>query len=244
MRLDTEERRVGESTMSTYDEGMSIILANRIYLYTLLQRVFGDEPDLKMIEVVLSSHTKEALQLFETNQNEFEEAYNLLEQIENEMLKRKKTDILDMMRMEYTALLIGPNKLPAPPWESVYVTRENVLFQESTLKVRQFYLKYNLLPEKYPSEADDHLGMELDFMAKLAKYTYDAFVEKDLAKVKPLLLGQIKFLREHLLVWVGTFSKQIQQSKTIYFYPQMASLTWEILNIDLALLNELESKIS
>ncbi|MCB8816455.1 molecular chaperone TorD family protein [Desulfosporosinus shakirovi] len=74
------------------------------------------------------------------------------------------------MLTEYTRLFIGPTKLPVPPWESVYVSKERLLFQESSLKVRQrqCYLNYNFLPAKYRSEADDHIALELDFMYNLS----------------------------------------------------------------------------
>jgi TorA maturation chaperone TorD len=70
--------------------------------------------------------------------------------------------VLARLKSEYTALMIGPAKLPAPPWESAYLTRERIIFQESTLKVRRAYQKYQFLPANYPYEADDHLALELD----------------------------------------------------------------------------------
>ncbi|MEI3231097.1 MAG: molecular chaperone TorD family protein, partial [Gordonibacter pamelaeae] len=45
---------------------------------------------------------------------------------------------LGQLRSVYTKLFIGPAKLPAPPWESVYATGGRpLLFQESTLAVRR-----------------------------------------------------------------------------------------------------------
>lgn len=146
---------------------------------------------------------------------------------------------LDKLQSEYIHLLIGPNKLPAPPWESVYLTKERLIFQESTLKVRQAYLEYQFLPANYPHEADDHLALELDFMAHLAELAGENFEEGKTKEAKKILLDQKAFLKKHLLVWIGEFAEQIQQSKTHYFYPQIAKLAAQILKVDLVTLDEM-----
>jgi len=227
--------------MTTQNDGIAILLANRSYLYTLLQRIFGDEPNQELLEIVTNQHTQESLRLLEDEERKtFNTTLDLLKDLKQDLI----TDFertLDMLKSEYTVLLIGPNKLPAPPWESVYITKERTLFQESTLKVRRVYLKYNFLPAKYPQEADDHIALELDFMANLAGLTLTGFEEERIAEVRKLLYDQKVFLEEHLLVWIGDFSEQIQQGKTQYFYPQMAKLVEQMLRIDMTLVKEISA---
>lgn len=231
------------STQNEQKESIAILLANRCYLYKLLQRIFGGEPNVELMEIVTNQHTQDALQLL-SNEDEdpFAEALKLLTQLKGSMAVGAE-DMLDKLKDEYTYLLIGPNKLPAPPWESVYLTKERMIFQESTLKVRQIYLGYNFLPANYPHEADDHIALELDFMAHLAALTLERFEEEKTDEVRKLLLDQKAFLEEHLLLWLGDFAEQIQQSKTHYFYPQMADLTEKVLKIDAFVLEEIISLI-
>lgn len=229
--------------MTTKNEGISILLANRHYLFKLLQHLFGNEPNLELIEVATSEHTQEALKLLlDEDEHLFDTFFSLLPNLK-QGIATDADGTLDKLKSEYTYLMIGPNKLPAPPWESVYVTKERTLFQESTLYVRREYLKYQFLPANYPHEADDHIAFELDFMAHLAKLTLEHFDHEDIDKVKKLLIDQKSFLAKHLLVWVDEFVVQIQTSKTHYLYPQTAALTAQVLKIDSALIDELLSLI-
>ncbi|MDR1604311.1 MAG: hypothetical protein LBS10_05915 [Gracilibacteraceae bacterium] len=59
--------------------------------------------------------------------------------------------------------------------------------------------------------------------------------------VKKLLLDQKEFLEKHLLAWIPDFAKQMQRSKTHYFYPMLASFTVEFIKIDLEALDEIIS---
>lgn len=230
--------------MTTQNDGIAIVLANRHYLYELFQHIFGNEPNLELIEIATSEHTQKALELLLLDENDHK--FNVYLSSLPELKQAISTDAdgtLDKLKSEYTYLMLGPNKLPAPPWESVYLTKERTLFQESTLKVRREYLKYQFLPANYPHEADDHLALELCFMVHLSKLAQDNFEEENIEEVKTLLSDQKAFLEEHLLLWIGDFAEQIQLSKTHYLYPQMATLTEQVLKIDAAVLDELISMI-
>ncbi|MFA5536364.1 MAG: molecular chaperone TorD family protein [Bacillota bacterium] len=227
--------------MTTKDDGIAIVLATRHYLYQFLQHIFGNEPNQKLLNIATDQHTLEALELVLDEKNSSFSAYLGLLADLSSALFIDAGDTLDKLKNEYTQLMIGPNKLPAPPWESIYVTKERTLFQETTLIVRRVYLNYNFLPANYPHEADDHLAFELDFMALLAKLTLEKFNEQNTKAIKRLLADQKAFLEEHLLLWVGDFARDIQASKTHLFYPQMANLTEQFLHEDKGILNELIS---
>lgn len=225
--------------MSQQNDAVAILIANRSYLYRLLQRIFGGEPQMEVLKIAADSHTEEALKLLlQEDEHLFEEAFKVLEQVAL-ALQDKPEQILDKLNSEYTYLFIGPNALPAPPWESVYLSKEKALFQESTLKVRQAYLKYKFLPANYPREADDHLALELDFMAHLSQMAQEYIENGQIEKMKEVLADQKAFLNDHMLLWIDDFAKDIQKSKTHYLYPAMAELTRHYLKIDAALIEEL-----
>jgi hypothetical protein len=50
--------------MKTQNDEIAIILANRHYLYQLLQHIFGNEPNLNMLEIATNDHTIDAIQFF------------------------------------------------------------------------------------------------------------------------------------------------------------------------------------
>ncbi len=84
------------------------------------------------------------------------------------MLKRGASDF-EALHWDFTRLFIGPESPPAPPWESVYVSRDKLLFQESTLNVKTFYQQNGFHLPETEYEAADHIGYELDFLWKLSE---------------------------------------------------------------------------
>ena len=146
------------------------------------------------------------------------------------------------LQTEYTRLFVGPASLPAPPWESVYLCGENLIFQESTLAVRAAYRAAGYQAAGYPHEADDHLATELDFMASLAERASAAYEEGDEESVQVLLASQLRFLEEHLCVWTGPFATRLEEragAETSAFYLGFARLCAAVCAADKALLASL-----
>jgi len=214
-----------------------IVLAGRSYIYQLLAHVFREEPSSQLLEGLTGGFTEEVLDIM-LDEECLAHYTELFARIRT-ALSTDPDDTIDRLKSEYVYLMLGPEKLPAPPWESVYVNKAPLLFQESTLKVRQTYLEYDLLPAAYPHEADDHLALELNYMAHLAQLSRESFEKNDIHQMRKTLSDQKAFLENHLLVWIGDFAEQIQSSKKRYFYPQMASLTKHIVHADYASLDEL-----
>lgn len=225
-------------------ESALILLAGTTYVYQLFQNIFGTEPSIELYDALMDDTTKDALEMFRTpNYPEFEKGIEHLEKLKK-YFNGDKERAVERLSSEYTYLLIGPQKLPAPPWESVYLSKERLLFQESTLKVRQAYLKHNFIPAEYPRVADDHLALELDFMANLSRMAEEAYAENNIEKTLELLKDQESFLKEHLLAWMPEFAEKIQESPTLYLYPVMAKMLKEFLEIQLKVIKEITSVIS
>lgn len=215
------------------EDSSAILLANRAYLYRLLQNLFGNEPTSEAIEILTSEHTQTSLSLLS-----MDESFDTVRDFGEQFLENKE-EALEKSRSEYTRLFIGPAKLPTPPWESVYVTKERLIFQESTLKVRQCYLKYHFLPVHYRSEADDHIALELDFMYNLSHLAETAFQEDKSDEVVKILGDQKAFLEEHLLVWVPQFVSQLEAATNHPLYEGIAFILEKFLRADLLVIDEI-----
>jgi putative dimethyl sulfoxide reductase chaperone len=131
----------------------------------------------------------------------------------------------DEMRAEYTRLFIGPGKVPVPPWESVYFSEERLTFQERTLQVREWYARYGLQADKLHHEPDDHIGLELEFIAHLAKAGLAALEQNDSAALEQALDAQRRFLSEHLLTWAFDCCAQVEAQSRDEFFRGIAMLT-------------------
>lgn len=217
---------------------IAILLTNRTYLYRLFQNTFGAEPSAELVRALTNEHTLEALKLPVTKECQGILQYlPALKEMGNWCLD-DKDKVLASLTTEYTRLFLGPTKLPAPPWESVYVSKEPLLFQESTLTVRRSYLKHGFIPQNYPHEADDHLALELDFMASLSGLAHNALEQSDFDKVTDAMEDQKAFLEDHLLKWIPQFAAKLNASDT-YAYGNLAHILREFLILDTRTLAEI-----
>lgn len=218
------------------NDALAAALANRSYIYTYLWRVFAADPDEALLAAVASDEALEECLLFAGEGTRAASEQRALADL------AAAPDTLEVIKGDYTKLFIGPGKLPAPPWESVYVTGEDLLFQPSTLEVRDAYRKAGYQATGYPHEADDHLATELGFMGALAKDSQAAFKAGDVEKLRLLLSQQMLFLVQHLNVWLPQFVERLvgaEKPKFGEFYPRFAVLARELCADDSAALAEI-----
>ena len=211
---------------------IAVVLANRAYLYAVLSRAFAQEADAGFL--AFDGHFVEECALLDNEAGEGSRlACAIMEAASSEGAEER-------LRDEYMSLMIGPGEMPVPPWESVFVSKEKLLFQESTLLVRRAYARAGYRSAGYPHEADDHIAVELNFMAALAKRTLDAFEADDGGEFARLLDVQRTFLAEHLLVWIGEYAERMQALAGFNaFYPSFAALAALVCRRDAEVLEEL-----
>ena len=111
---------------------------------------------------------------------------------------------------QYQNLFIGPNELVAPPWGSVYLDPECVIFGNSLLALRDFLKRHQIAFQAQQDEPEDHIGL----MLMLAAY---------LAETRPHLL--VEFLSQHLLTWALHFLTKLANVENHPFYQGLALLT-------------------
>lgn len=116
---------------------------------------------------------------------------------------------------QYQNLFIGPNELLAPPWGSVYLDPECVIFGNSLLALRDFLKNHQIAFQSQQDEPEDHIGL----MLMLAAY---------LAENRPHLL--VEFLSQHLLTWAPHFLTQLANVENYQFYQGLAQLTLIVLD--------------
>ena len=226
----TEEKR----------EITELLLANRFYLYSLLHKCFGREPDRKQLELLTGEQTGESFALL--GGEVLEKVPAFLRELREDL---KNPDFPEQVKREYRVLFVGPEEMPAPPWESVYTGEEGALFQETTLEVRQAYRTFGMQAEAYQRVPDDSLALELAFMSGLAERALNAFRRGDREEAERCLNGSLDFLKKHLLRWVPLFLERMAESPTDFLYPQLCLILDSFLKKDAEtaeeLLKELEN---
>lgn len=106
-------------------------------------------------------------------------------------------------------LFIGPYALPAPPWGSVYLDKENVLFGDSTLKLRHWMAQQQVDVTLAQEEPEDQFGLLMMMAAWLAEH-------------QPTDLPDL--LAEHLLPFAYRYLDLLQSTAGHSFYQGVAQL--------------------
>lgn len=114
------------------------------------------------------------------------------------------TEDAETVGVDHRNLFVGPDRLRAAPYESVHVSEERLLFEESTLRVREAYAEFGLAAPHLNQEPDDHVGLELEFMATLAQRAVD-----DPDQAGRYLTALAEFIGEHVGAWVPGFADQV-----------------------------------
>lgn len=131
---------------------------------------------------------------------------------------------------DHQALFVGPGPLLAPPYESVYLSREHLLFEEQTLQVREAYRAFGLVAPALNREPDDHIGLELHFLAEVCLRSLDALDAGDDDRLDATLAAHQAFLTDHLLVWGPDCLGRIREHATTDYFRGVALLTSGLLD--------------
>jgi TorA maturation chaperone TorD len=196
-----------------------------------------------MLEQLSGESVQKVFQLFDDGQTEFGQATDALIAKAREC-KTGGEGTLTKLENGFTRLFVGPNQPEASPWESYYLGGDGTLFQRITLEVRNVYRAQGLLPAAYPHVADDHIAIELDYLARLAQRAEMSWAAGDGAAVPIALAASVEFLREHLTKWAPSFASSVAASKYADFYRETATALVTFLPIDLAALAELQDALA
>lgn len=138
---------------------------------------------------------------------------------------------------EFHRLFTGPETILAPPWESVYRSKEGLLFEETTYQVRELYHQYGLKFVGENNEPDDHIAIELEFLLYLNDL---CLTETDDEKVEKLLEQQIYFLEQHMQQWIPAFCEKILKNTDSSLYKGAALLLLYFMQSDYESLIEIK----
>ena len=218
-------------------ETTSIALVNRQFLYELLARTFAEEPDTGYVCVLRSKHTRDELELVAHETTEpILVAYNAALDALDE------TEGLASLQHEYVRVFIGPGTLKADPWESVHLSDTRALFQQELLPIRDAYRNAGFLPARYPHVQDDFIGLELDFLAKLAGSAKQEWEADNTGAANERLEQSQSFLNDHLLCWIDSLAKAIENGYGDGFYARTTKLAALIAKCDADVLAALLGK--
>jgi len=197
----------------------------RAVVYRVLARCFS-HPDQELIELFGSARLEEFLQSWR---------YLGLESSENIARAAKwvakspsQEAALPELEKEYTRLFITAYpKVVAPPYSSVYLDKEWLVWGRGTAEVARLYDAAGLRMNQDFHDIPDHIAAEFEFASYLIS---ERLRDRDNGiRIGELAQIEKDFLGGHLLRWSPVFLSRVAESSRIAFYQAAANLGREFL---------------
>jgi putative dimethyl sulfoxide reductase chaperone len=211
----------------------------RAFLYAFLSAVFSDHLTSDKIHMLLHSPDLGSLAGGLADLS-FEEAGTIntyLQEIVTEWTNAGADQELEVQK-EFARLFLLPEGVH--PYESVYLGKKKLLMDKPWERVRAFYRSLDL--EKDPSQlhTEDHIAVELGFMASMAYMSAEASGKTQ----KDLLAIENEFLLEHLGRWGPVLASDIRgKCHREQFYFKIAQIMESLLALDKVILHVSTDKI-
>lgn len=178
-------------------------------------RMIGDVFGIIFLEEPFSERSREVYELLgELDPQEASQAWpfvaepvahDLLAQVHDALGSSSQDDLI----LEYRRLFVGPARKAAPPWGSVYLDKDQVIFGISTLELRRWMRENGIGKTTADEEPEDHIGRMLLMMSWMAAN-------------RPELLPS--FLEDHLLPWAPHFLELVDSETSSPFLSAIAQL--------------------
>lgn len=200
------------------------ILTGEMLLFGLMGRLLHTQPDRDWLQSLVQDDVF-AESPFADEHPRVNTGLRLLENWSHACRGEISDHVFDSLQADYNDLFVGPGPVLAPPWESVYFNEARMIFQKETLDVRQWYRQFGLEAAKIYKEPDDHIGLELAFLAHLASLGATALEHQDESQISRLLEAQRDFLVAHPVRWVSIWRELVEEHARTDFYRGVALVT-------------------
>lgn len=151
-----------------------------------------------------------------------------------EALSRHLPPDVESFRVDHVKIFPPIASRDAPGYETAY--RGDDIFQQTDLlaDIAGFYRAHGLRSGGAEHERPDHITVELEFMAVLARKTVTALAtgQPDSAAICSDM-GTL-FLRDHLGCWAPAFGRRLATMTISHFYRHLGSLVAAWVEIDMA----------
>lgn len=122
--------------------------------------------------------------------------------------------LLDELAADYAAIYLN-GSLGASPYESVWVSDDHLACQDAMFQMRDLYAAHGLQSADWRRRFDDHLVLQLQFLARAVRPARSRDEWRHLARV----------LDDHLLRWLDDFAQRVAARCDTPFYAGLVLLT-------------------
>jgi len=200
----------------------------RGWVYQLLIDFLGNPPSLSLIaqwqkymvtreEAVLTKEVQKLRDYF------------------SKTMPRQFTEVFKAERAEYHRLFAGVRPIFPSLCESDYRSMLSKKSVDCTLDIRNMYAESGIVFNKLHLEQDDHISIELEFMAILGERMSDDIRVR--TSQQTLIETQIQFLEQHIMKWVPSLAEILCNQARTPIYRILGFILKEFLPYDTAMLH-------
>lgn len=140
---------------------------------------------------------------------------------------------LSELLLDYTRLFLGPIKILAKPYGSVWLEGEKVIMGDSTMAVLDLYREGGFTLDDDFREVPDHIAAELEFLYLLNFQQCEAERAGHVEARAAAAQVKQRLLCNHLGRWVGPFTSAMTASAGTSFYRVLAELTARYVQLEM-----------
>jgi TorA maturation chaperone TorD len=195
---------------------------NREFIYALYSRIFMQEADEQLLELLETENIKE----FFPNLFEWEK-YNTID---------KATLIAEHLNVDFTDLSL----LHLIPYETFYTREDGMIESGGDNKALQFYDRFEFVVEKDKARilSPDHIAVELEFVHKLIESEKKALEAEDFNVADEFRAMQLEFIEKHLVPWAPIYFINVKNEAQTPLYHDSAMMALDFLLSDFEYLKE------
>jgi len=202
----------------------------RAVIYRFLSRYFS-HPDRELIELFDSARLEEFLQAWRClgleSSIDIDSATNWLAKWPSQ-----EAALLELGK-EYTRLFVTAYpKVVAPPYSSLYLDSEQLVWGKSTAEVARLYGAAGLGMNGNFHDIPDHIAAELEFTSYLIAEQLKSD-EPCSSLAEQLSSLEKRFLTEHLHRWAPAFFSRVVECSAMTFYRVIADLARQFIEWDI-----------
>lgn len=129
--------------------------------------------------------------------------------LSEECLLALRSEDEDTLSAEFSRLFEGVGDMPVPPWGSVYLDKDRVVFGASTVEYRQFLELNQIELDTGLREPEDQFGLML--------FAHAYLLENNNIDSARELLGS------HLLTWSPVYLEKLNTASELSFYKKLST---------------------
>jgi TorA maturation chaperone TorD len=202
--------------------------ATRTAIYNFLSRSFSREVDSQFLMIIIGIQPRLTELAGSGEDDDMKRGTDLLREFLEGSRGKYEADMnefLTGLAAAYAALFLNVGAKPVYLVESVYLSSRHILYEQPYFEMTKAYSLLGFEKSKDFLEPEDHIAVELEFMARLSERTSKSIAEDNFDHATKYLNLQREFLEDHLMKWVPALTGKLIEASDNLFYTALAYLT-------------------